>query len=206
MTDKKSTILDLGKLAMSAPKQPNGEYPPKLKVQLYNNNPQITIFSGVSSAPRSGIVGAGMNPTTFFMVLNLIEEMIARPATDKVQTFEIENHGGRGNEKAHKSTTVIGKDENGIMFISVVDVDGSMPKVRFDFNVDFYHKVNAAGIDKAQLSCMCAKAWADTFRALVPVSMTVDYEKVVFQGGGNRGGNRGGGYNNNQNTNANDAW
>lgn len=195
MSDKPSTVLDNGKLTMSAPKLSNGEYPPKFKVQTFNNNPQFAIFTGVPSAKRGGVISAGMDPTTFYTVLRLIERMIDEPTPQETVTYEIENHGGRGADKALKSTTVIGKDPEGIVFISVLDVDASMPKVRFNFNADFYHKISVNGLSKGELSCISAQGFVDTWRAILGPHLVNSYEKVVFGGGGgyNKGGSGGGG-------------
>lgn len=190
--EKKSSVLDNGKLAMSAPKLKDGGYPPKLKVQLFNNNPQFTVFSGVTSAKRSGIINAGMDTITFFLALRLIEKLIDAPVPAQTLVYEIENHGGRGAEKAIKSKTILGKDNEGVMFISILDVDDTMPKVRFNFNSDFYHKVNINGMGKAEISCLAAQAWVDTWRSIMGPHLTDSYEKVVFQGGAGGGG----GYNN----------
>lgn len=195
MSDKPSNVLDNGKLVLTAPKHPNGDYPPKLKVQTYNNNPQFAVFSGVPSAKRGGVISAGMDPKTFFTVLSLIERMADEPIPESTVTYEIENHAGRGSEKALKSTTVIGKDPEGIVFLSVLDVDDSMPKIRFDFNADFYHKISIKGITKGEISCISAKGWVSMWRSLLGPHMVQSYEKVVF------GGGKGGGYNNNRGNN-----
>lgn len=182
--DKPSNVLDNGKLSMSAPKQPNGAYPAKLKVQTYNNNPQFTVFSGVTSAKRSGIINAGMDPVTFYTALRLIERLIDEPIPSETLVYEIENHAGRGAEKAIKSKTILGKDPEGIMFISILDVDDTMPKVRFNFNADFYHVISVPGMSKADISCIAAQSWVDTWRAILGPHLVDSYEKVVFKGGG----------------------
>lgn len=192
MSDKPSNVLDNGKLTLSAPKLPNGEFPPKFKVGTYNNNPQFTVFTGVTSAKRGGVIGAGMDPKTFYTALRLIERMVDEPAQQDTITYEIENHAGRGSEKAIKSRTIIGKDPEGVMFISILDVDDSMPKVRFNFDADFYHKININGMSKGEISCISAQAFVDTWRSILGPHLVESYEKVVFRG--NAGGG-GGGYN-----------
>lgn len=197
MSDKPSNVLDNGKLTMSAPKLANGEFPPKFKVGTYNNNPQYTVFTGVTSAKRGGVISAGMDPITFYTSLRLIERMIDEPIPQETVTYEIENHAGRGSEKAIKSRTIIGKDPEGVVFISILDVDDSMPKVRFNFDADFYHKINVNGMSKGQISCISAQGFVDAWRSILGPHLVNSYEKVVFRGGGggnhNKGGNSGGG-------------
>ena len=197
MSDKPSNVLDNGKLTMSAPKLANGEFPPKFKVGTYNNNPQYTVFTGVTSAKRGGVISAGMDPITFYTPLRLIERMIDEPIPQETVTYEIENHAGRGSEKAIKSRTIIGKDPEGVVFISILDVDDSMPKVRFNFDADFYHKINVNGMSKGQISCISAQGFVDAWRSILGPHLVNSYEKVVFRGGGggnhNKGGNSGGG-------------
>lgn len=184
-----------------APKQNNGAYPAKLKVQTFNNNVQLVVFSGVTNAKNSGVINAGMDPRTFYIILELIRKLADTPANGQNQVYEIENHAGQGKEKAIKNKTLIGKDPEGIMFISVIDLDDTMPKVKFTFNTDYYHKINANGLDKASISCIAAKAWADLFANIMAVHLTESYEPVQYNGQG--GGNRGGYNNNNNNGNRN---
>lgn len=194
MSDKPSNVLDNGKLTLSAPKLANGEFPPKFKVGTYNNNPQYTVFTGVTSAKRGGVISAGMDPITFYTSLRLIERMIDEPTPQETVTYEIENHAGRGAEKAIKSRTIIGKDPEGVVFISILDVDDSMPKVRFNFDADFYHKINVNGMTKGQISCISAQGFVDAWRSILGPHLVKSYEKVVFRGNGGGGGgyNKGG--------------
>lgn len=210
MAPTKKSILDHSKLSLMAPKQNNGAYPAKLKVQTYNNNVQLTVFSGVTSAKNSGVISAGMDPRTFYMLIAMIRRLINVPANGQNQVYEIENHAGQGKDKAIKNKTLIGKDAEGMMFISVVDLDDSMPKVKFTFNADYYHKINANGFDKATISCIAAEAWADMFGAIMAVHLTETYEPVQYngQGGGNfnkGGGNYNQGGNNNNGGNRNNS-
>lgn len=186
MADKDKTMLDHGKLQMQSRKLDNGEYPPKFKVQTFNNNPQFAVFSGVPSAKRSGVISAGMDPVTLQSVFLLIERMIELDPNGETLIYEIENEQGRGKDKKVTTKTVIGKDPDGIMFISVVDVDPEMPKVRFDFNTDYYHKIIGPGLDKAELSKIAAQSWVNNFRQMLPIILVNDYAPVVYNGG--RGG------------------
>ena len=209
MAPTKKTILDHSKLSLMAPKQNNGAYPAKHKVQTYNNNVQLTVFSGVTSAKNSGVISAGMDPRTFYMLIAMIRRLINVPANGQNQVYEIENHTGQGKDKAIKNKTLIGKDAEGMMFISVVDLDDSMPKVKFTFNADYYHKINANGFDKATISCIAAEAWADMFSAIMAVHLTETFEPVQYNGQGGGNFNKGGGNynqgNNNNNGNRNNS-
>lgn len=208
MSDKPSNVLDNGKLTLSAPKLANGEFPPKFKVGTYNNNPQYTVFSGVTSAKRGGVISAGMDPITFYTSLRLIERMIDEPTPQETVTYEIENHAGRGAEKAIKSRTIIGKDPEGVVFISILDVDDSMPKVRFNFDADFYHKINVNGMTKGQISCISAQGFVDAWRSILGPHLVQSYEKVVFRGNGGGGGsyNKGGNSGSNSGGGSSQPW
>ena len=200
MPDSKKNILSHSKMTLTAPKLPNGSYPPKFKVQTYNNNVQFAIFTGLDN---SGVINAGMDPITFYTALAMIERMIKEPtpAKDEVITYKVENDQGRGKDKALKSTTVIGKDSEGVLFISVLSTDSSMPKVKFNFNTDFYHRISIPGVSKATVSELAAQAWVDALRVIMGVHLTTTYEPVVFNGGGNNyrsnnnNNNGGGGFN-----------
>lgn len=199
MSDSKKSILNHSKMSLTAPKLQNGSFPPKFKVQTYNNNVQFAVFTGVDSGGGSSVINAGMDPVTFYTVLAMIEKLIEaeNPANGEVLKYTVENDQGRGKDKALKSVTVIGKDHEGVMFISVIDPNASMPKIKFNFNADYYHRISMPGADKGTISQMSAKAWVDALRVIMGVHLTTTYEPVVYnpnnRGGGNNN-NSGGGY------------
>lgn len=212
MADKKK-FLDHSKLAMSAPKLPGGKWPPSFKVQTYNNNIQFTIFAAVEGVKNGGIMNAGMDPHTVWTIFEIIDELAATPPGADNIIYEIENHAGRGKDMALKSKTIIGKDPEGIMFISIVDVDPSMPKVKFDFNLNYYHKVTRMGgntqLTKADVSVMAARGWAQMFRNVLGTHMVTEYTEVApYNPSGGGSNNSGGGYNSGGNSNAGggDPW
>lgn len=211
MADKKKQFLAHSKLAMSAPKLPGGKWPPSFKVQTYNNNIQFTIFAALDGVPNGGIINAGMDPHTVWTIFEIIDELAATPAGADNIIYEIENSAGRGKDMAVKSKTIIGKNPEGVMFISVVDVDPSLPKVKFDFNLNYYHKVTRMGgnsaLSKADISCMAARGWANMFRQVLGTHMVTEYEEVAPYnpgGGGNSGGGNGGG--GQSNSGGGDPW
>lgn len=199
MADNKKVFLTHNKLAMSAPKLPGGKWPPSFKVQTYNNNIQFTIFAAIDGIKGGGIINAGMDPHTAWTVFQLIDELSVTPAAAENIIYEIENHAGRGKDKAMKTKTIVGKDPEGVMFISIVDVDPSLPKVKFDFNVDYYHKISRVGgagpISKAEVSCLAARAWTSLFRNILGTHMVTEYTEVAPYNPGGQGQSQAGGTN-----------
>lgn len=220
-----ATIFDHKKLEIHTKTLPNGMMPPMLKADMYNGNPQLFVLTGVRKGEGVTYMRAGLEPKTAGIICELIETladetinrytMDKRPAenTEKNVTAVIECKAGR--EKEHVANVVVGKDESGFMFISIIDKkQENAPIIQFKFGYDIFHPIKMTGnanFNPAFVSCVAAKDWAKRTRAYFDIhSVTNPPEKAQNNNNGGNNGNRGnynnggnksyggnGGYNNN---------
>lgn len=203
MADRK-TLLDLSKLQLRGYLK-GSKYPPSLKVGIYQNNPQITVYSNLESAPHKGIITAGMDFHTLHLIFQLIRDIVNEDGGGEQIIYEIENKYKPRDSKELmvKNKTIIGKDAEGVVFISVIDSNSDMPKVKFEFGVNYYHGLVRKGglppLTKAEVSCRSAVAWADLFQNVVMRVAADTYEPVDYNA------NKGGGNNNSYGSNKNSS-
>lgn len=203
MADRK-TLLDLSKLQLRGYLK-GSKYPPSLKVGIYQNNPQITVYSNLESAPHKGIITAGMDFQTLHLIFKLIRDIVNEDGGGEQIIYEIENKYKPRDSKELmvKNKTIIGKDAEGVVFISVIDSNPEMPKVKFEFGVNYYHGLVRKGglppLTKAEVSCRSAVAWADLFQNVVMRVAADIYEPVDYNA------NKGGGNNNSYGSNKNNS-
>jgi len=105
------------------------------RVTVYTNDPNDKVSYGIISAP--------MNPETFFIFLDSFEKIAKGSETNikvKIDCFTSKRNpdGTSTNEKILLSELWFGKDEKGIIWISIVAQN--RPKIRFDFTVSDWHK------------------------------------------------------------------
>ena len=130
-----TTILDERKLNLTAAPLQKGAKPPAMKVGIFRNNPQFTVFPNCDNGSGVSLISAGMNFHTFIQAMDLVI-YLAQPSTP-VDTFRITNNQpikkeDRTDPNVRQKTvseTLIGKDEDGRMWICVLDrVNNNAPK------------------------------------------------------------------------------
>lgn len=177
------TILNFWKLRLFAPLQEGQTKEAGLSVGVINNNPRLDVFTNIPNDPDNGKLSAPMNPLAFFTMIEMLYELIDGPA-DNLKA--IDNFTMRGGEKVKLSTTIIGKDKKGKMYISIVSEN--RPKIKFPFLPDDWHTFrnkDQTPVDEGELSCKYAKAWANLFSKLV-ASIMVDTYTPPDNFGGNK--------------------
>ncbi len=195
---KKYTIWDFEKLSMSST-----QGKAKLRFGIWNNNPRITVYTNEDSDKKNnmGMITAPMDPVVFSTFLAKLSETISSPPNTK---FSIQNYTmkkGDGEEKlrkVHINDIYGGKDENGVIWISVVE--GNRPKFKFDFGNFPFHKFfkgDGEEMSKAELSQIAAKAAINLFSDILSNYITNNYEHVQNTYKPRNKGN----YNNNRNNN-----
>lgn len=192
--------LDEFKLRLTAPKLENGDRPPMLAISVVGNHPRINVFTNVPSDKNRGIIRAAMDTPMMYVLIDLLYEMVdAEPETKKYIDNYTRNRGEDGKNKTEcESRTVVGKDKNGIVYLSVISTDESRPRVKFNFQNSYYHPVHDGQgnqLEKADMSRRMARAYANMLSNLVANVLDTNYQQPQQQGGfggGNRGGNRGG--------------
>ncbi len=215
-TPKIKTIFDDQKLKLTAKPIEQGARPPTFQVSTYRNNPQFTVYTNHDNGSGVTWISAGMDAGTFWYALEAIKHLAVNGGGGDV--VEIENKRDIPKEKRQDpkvkyevvSKTMIGRDDDGKIWISVQDQKkANAPKIRFYFQVNYYHNVRwKSNLTPGQISQQYALAWVDMVSKLMGglllnnPNAAIDTENAQAawrdkggQGGGyNKGGN-GGGYN-----------
>jgi hypothetical protein len=109
-----------------------------------------------------------MSPEVFLILMGKLEKIISSPAgtRDLMKNFTVPKVPEGSNERPdrsvriHLSDTWIGKDDNGIIWISVVAEN--RPKIKFEFRISDFHKLfhgNGTALTEAEASELQARAW-----------------------------------------------
>lgn len=189
------TALNVWKLKLLAPLADGQTRNATLSVGVIRNNPRIDVFTQVPNDKDNGRISAPMDSPTMYALLEYIYEIADGPNDSRIA---ISNFQGRPSEKVKISTTIIGKDKEGKVYISVTA--DNRPKIKFVFAPSEYHvfsEKDGTPISEAKLSCIYAKTWAKLFHGLVINVLSDFYEDTSpIQGNNNSGG-----YNSNKSNN-----
>lgn len=132
----------------------------RLQWVVRDANPRITVYTGIPNDPGYGMISAAMNPETFFVMLELLERIaLGEPNTKNMITCKTSSRteDGTTGERRLVSTVWLGKDAEGIVWISVVAADETRPKIKFEFQISFYHellKSNGTALSAAESSVL----------------------------------------------------
>lgn len=211
--ERKKIALDNAKLGLIA-KCPTAEGKiSKLSWGLNKNNPFIRVYTGdpadESERTKNGRIQAELDAPHLYLLLQLIRQAITSENGWKT-CMSCENYifpGGKRSEKPVNTADVwVGKDKEGVIYISVVDkLMKERPVVKFDISIGgFWIKLKHSDgreYTKAEASILFAEGYADMLQELYAallVTEFVPYQKPEGQGqrgGGGYGNKSGGGYN-----------
>jgi hypothetical protein len=210
---RKKNILDDMKLRLSAEPVSGSRKRPSLSFPVIFNNPRIDVYTNVENDKNRGIISAKMDTPTFYQLMDLVISVAnhdgeVKYTIDNFAPDKTPNEGGgyQKRDPIKQSTTVIGKDKEGVVYIAILDAEPDRPKIRFPFSLGIYHKLTRAGqgLTKGEESALAAKAWARLLADLTghvlhseytpppPRPEGGGYQKKPWSGGGGGGG--GGGY------------
>ena len=195
------TILNEYRLSLKAPieEKLGGTKEPGLRLSVLYNNPRIDVFTGIPNDKEYGVIKAPMDPLTFFTFLERFKEIIEG---ENDQTFKILNYTGMPSNKTVVSTTIAGKDKDGIVWLSVI-AEGR-PRIKFKVLPSNYHifkDKDGNDLDLSKVSYYTAKGWVNQFGSLVPNVMNSFYEAP--DGSGKPKQHNSSGYGNTSNPNTN---
>lgn len=219
MSDKPAKLehaLQNPKIRLSAPNpQSKGKYA-TMQWDIWGNNPRIVVNTNdpAMATPDRGFgrIQAAMETPTFYAFLEMLKEAIAAAPGWKANLQMWSNPkggGGPGVEPVPSADVWVGKDAEGVVFISVVKKEEGWPIIKFPFGapdrrfVKVFHS-DGSEYSKGDLSVVYAKAYLRLLGELMAAILTKTYEKPApfipgQRGGGgggygNRGGGGGGGY------------
>lgn len=197
---RKKIGLDNQKLSMSAPNSKGKRA--GLLWQLINNNPRIVVYTNDPDDQADyGKITAALDAPTFFAFLNLIDNAIKAEGEykEKIDNANYTWPGGKRSETPSVvSSLIVGKDADGLIWISVSAP--RRPQIKFPFiNPEFHNFFHRDGspYEKAEVSAIMAKSYLDILRGMMAQLLVTEYvepkPKEDRNGGGNRGGGFGGG-------------
>jgi hypothetical protein len=213
--ERVKTALDNRKLNLSTPVPDVQGKTSSMIWGMYANNPRITVFTNfpedTGESKGYGKINANMGIMEAMMLFQMIKKY-AQPETavdtkEKIENLNFTWFGGKRSDKpALISTTWVGKDKDGIVWISVVcPASQGRPVIKFKLlNPEFSNYVYGDGtpVPATECSRRFALAYADVLETMIKHMSVSDWvappppePRPGF--GGNRGSNSGGGgYNN----------
>ena len=202
----KKTALKNPKLRLAAPNPAvKGTYA-SLSFDVYQNNPRLVVDtkdpSMMNKEHSFGRITAAMDAVGFGMFLELLKEMIASPTADKKKIENFGNdyvNGQRSNEVVPLTDIWVGKDAEGIIFVSVISKKPGWPVIKFAFGLSdqrftkIFHS-DGTQYSKAELSALGAKTYYKMLTELVPNVLDTHFYEAPPNPKWAKGGG-GGGYN-----------
>lgn len=209
--------LDEFKLRLSCPPAQGAQKPGSFAISLVANNPRIDVYTNVPNDKNNGNIRAAMDMPVFYMLLEVMEDALA---LEDSQVLKIQNlnhtffEGKRSEQPKLISTTCVGRDKEGCLFIAVVAKD--RPYLKFNLLPSNYHAmigVDGNPMDKRQASNFFARGYAGMLRQMMAATAATNYIEPVKkdQGGGQQqqrqgGNNYQGGGNQNNGGGQSGAW
>jgi hypothetical protein len=147
---------------------------------LYSNNPRITVYTNDPDDTRdNGKITAALDAPVFFAFLELLSNAI-KSKTEYRAKIDNKNFifpgGKRSETPVLVSSLIVGRDEEGVVFISVVA--NNRPIIKFPFvNPDFHHFFHTSGdpYSKAEVSTLMAMAYLKMMTTMMTVAMDTNY-------------------------------
>lgn len=208
------TALDEIKLRLTAEPVNGGKGRPSLSTRLAKNNVRLTVYTNVEGDAGGGKIEAALDSPNFFVFLRYIDmaikskEHFHRKIENKNYTW---SGGKRSDHPSVTSTIIVEREEDGSIFISIVN--NMATPVKFYFLPSTFHtyKNKDGQVNRAEITQIYASAWIDLLARLTPHVLADNYippepKNNDFKGGNrNNGGgqNQGGGYNNQQRNSGN---
>ena len=203
---RKKIALDNRKLSLFAPCPSAPGKTASLSWRLVSNNPRITVYTNdptdMTEKNGNGLIAAALDAPVFFMLMRLMYKIIDAPngTKEKIENKNFIFPGGKRSEKpVVVSEIIVGKDDDGVVFISVVAYDKQRPRIKFELVPGEFHSLyhqNGQQFTKAEASDLYARGYIQCLEGLMShllVTEWVEPEKKDNgnnrKGGGNRGGN-----------------
>lgn len=203
---RKKTPLDEVGLRLVADTLENGTGRPTCKVYPNGKNSiRFDIWSNLPGDKNDGRISLDVPYMIMYTFLELIK-YYAEPSTPADRSYvELNGFTFFGGKKSEKPEVLgrlyAGKDENGVVFISIQVSDSTRPKIMFPLiDQGFTRIVTAQGpMNKAVASALYARGYVTALQLFLQEHCSeayVDKSQNKQQGGGGNGyGNNGGGNN-----------
>lgn len=210
----KKPLITSSKLSISAPNPAQRGVYASFCAQVYKGNPRFVVKTNNPSekgdkSKNFGQITAALALPDALACIQFIHMCLL--AKDEVKyKMECYGHpyidGQRQKDAVHEADVIVGRDNSGVIYISVISKIGERDVIKFPFGPSDrrYHKAVAADgspLDPAMTSRVYAQAWIVMLNELFVLTCHESYEPPPppnFQRGGNGGGNRQGGWQGNR--------
>jgi hypothetical protein len=178
-------INELSKFMMFTPNPNNATRRSRLVWAIRDGNPRITIWTNdPGDKDGRGAITAPMNPETFFMFLDLFEDLIKGENNKKMSidmlTYPRSDNPADRSPDAAKITAAklfFGKDDQGMAWLSVISVESeTRPRLKFTFRLSDFHKVyrsDGTQLSESESSCLHAVAAIRALRNIYTQNVNV---------------------------------
>ncbi len=200
---RKLTILDDFRMRLVGPVANGGERPATFSVKVIKNRPVLEVKTNVGGDKNFGqIRGEFGDIIEFETFLGWLEMAPTMQPGEKYSMRILDfpfQQGGRSKELKLAATVIVGKEQDGTIYLGLVSWEQSRPVIKFPVRPSQYHqylKGNGERFSEAEASVTYAPAYARTLRNLIGPNLTVEYtppEPRPQNGGGGGGGYGGGG-------------
>ena len=170
---------------------------PSLQFKILRNAMTLEARTNIPEDKDYGRIRVTFGPQDFFAFLELLSSA-CNAANDTFEQIAYADYPwtqqGRSKEKKLVAKVNVGKDAEGVVYISIQSWDRSRPAVVFPLvHSDFYHFTHADGSqwDKASISKLYAKAFAKWLCEIFPQAFYAEFNPPAPRNGG-------GGWNNNR--------
>ena len=199
---RQKNAMDEFKLRLSCPPAQGAQKPGSLAISLVANNPRIDVYTNVPNDKANGNIRAAMDMPVFYMLLEMMDDAL-KLEDSQVLKLQNLNHtffeGKRSEQPKLISTTCIGRDKEGCLFIAVVAKD--RPYLKFNLLPSNYHVmigVDGNPLDKREASNWFLRGYRKMLSEMMAAVAAANYLEPVKKdqqggGGGQRQGG-GGGY------------
>lgn len=201
---REKNALDNRKLSLSAPLPNGGGKKSSLQWSLVSNNPRITVFTNDPNDANNnyGKISANLDLPKFYEFMLKLRQAADAPGEYKsyVENLGFTFYGGkRSDTPAVLSQLFVGKDKDGVVWMSVTDAQKKeRPRIKFNFGTpDFHtwHHGDGTPYSAGEASKLAAEAYYLMLTNLMTHMAAMHYVEPPprdGQGGGGGGGNRGG--------------
>lgn len=197
--------MDDRKLALTAPPLEGSRIPPNLSFTFPAGNPRATVWTGRETGQGKEKIQAKMDMLDFFRLLEMVKLVVKEDGHEVSYRLELKEpaeapmneDGSRGKKGPPQlqSTIVVGRNQKGRIYISVISPNGDLPKIQFFLGQGYYSNIAKKGgepIPDNEVANLVATAWVNLYEKLMPAAHFHTYKPREKQEGGNGGGGNGG--------------
>lgn len=162
---------ELAKFAMFTPTPGVENKRAKLAWVVRDGFPRISVNSNNPSDKVNAPISAAMNPETFMAFLDELIKIANGPNSTKMQIecyTGLRGEGALPGDKVLASNLWFGKDDDGMVWISVTAKD--RPQIKFEFQISDYHVFRrpSGALSKSEASVIQACAVANSLKMIFP--------------------------------------